>query len=366
MKRLAIMAIYCGDGIVDKYVFYYLESLIKVVNDIVIVVNGSVQDDSYKQLKHYTNYVVCRENKGYDIGALADIMSRISLDELGGYDEIIYTNDTCFGPFVAFEDIFARMDMRECDFWGLNYVMHGFASHLQSYFLVYRKKVFGELKEYLQNIEKTLVTKDDASARFEYAFFAYLIRKGYKFGYYTSTGMIDIYQYPDVAIREYGLPILKKRSFASPYNNSRRWRRIEKSIQCICDYDIDMIKDMTSKEYGFCFKNVEESDEEVKMVPSLISEKKIGDFFQNNSEIYLYGAGFWGRVIASIFWDKVDIKGFIVSDGKRAQQQVYGIPVFELHEISNKEVGIIITLSKEHSKQVIDNLSAYENVLMLW
>lgn len=366
MKRLAIMSIYCRNQVVDRYVFYYLDSLVKVVNKLVIVVNGSIQYESRKQLERYSANIILRENKGYDIRAFADVIGYTTLNELGVYDEVIYTNDTCLGPFVPFEDIFSQMDARECDFWGLNYIAHGFASHLQSYFLVYRKKVFCELKDYLQKIENSIITKDDACARFEYGFFAYLIRRGYKFDYYTSTGMIDIYQYPDVAIEEYGLPILKKRSFASSYNNSRRWRRIEKSIQCICDYDIDMIKDVIQNEYGFCFENVEESDEEVKMVPSLISEKKIVDFFQNNSEIYLYGAGFWGRVIASIYWDEIDIKGFIVSDGRKAQQQVYGIPVFELSEITNKEASIIVALNKEHSKQVVENLSAYKNVLMLW
>ena len=68
-KRLLIYFIYDRDGIVDDYIFYMLDDLDKNVEDIFVVVNGNLEAKSKERLKFYTDQILERENKGFDVWA---------------------------------------------------------------------------------------------------------------------------------------------------------------------------------------------------------------------------------------------------------------------------------------------------------
>ena len=73
-KRLLIYFIYDRDGIVDDYIFYMLDDLDKNVEDIFVVVNGNLEAKSKERLKFYTDQILERENKGFDVWAYKEAM----------------------------------------------------------------------------------------------------------------------------------------------------------------------------------------------------------------------------------------------------------------------------------------------------
>lgn len=109
MKRLGIFVFYDKDGIVDNYIDYLLEDLSKSLSDLIIVVNGILNDNGKKIFLRYTDRIVIRKNIGFDAGAYVDILlNYIGQENLKKWDELILCNDTFYGPFIPFSDIFAR------------------------------------------------------------------------------------------------------------------------------------------------------------------------------------------------------------------------------------------------------------------
>jgi rhamnosyltransferase len=81
--------------------------------------------------------------------------------------------------------------------------------------------------------------------------------------------------------------------------------------------------------------------------------EKILLFVKIYSELYIYGAGEVAKRIVNIF-KRLDIryKGFIVT--YKEKSSLLNHPIYELSEIKfNKNTGIILGLSKEHSEQVL-------------
>lgn len=120
MKRAAIYFFYDKDGIVDSYVPYFVDKLHEVVDYIVVVVNGKLSAEGRKALSQCADDMFVRENVGFDAWAYKDAIEYIGWDQLLQFDELVLANFTIFGPIFPFQEIFARMDQTECDFWGMS------------------------------------------------------------------------------------------------------------------------------------------------------------------------------------------------------------------------------------------------------
>ncbi|WP_455717126.1 rhamnan synthesis F family protein, partial [Anaerosporobacter sp.] len=68
-KRLGVVSFYDKQGKVDKYFEYLLADLKKVLTNLVIVCNGNITQSGKEVLEKYTDRIVIREEKGYEVGA---------------------------------------------------------------------------------------------------------------------------------------------------------------------------------------------------------------------------------------------------------------------------------------------------------
>lgn len=90
-----------------------------------------------------------------------------------------------------------------------------------------------------------------------------------------------------------------------------------------------------------------------------MEREEIAKFCNLYTNIYVYGAGFFGRksflMLKSI--DKMP-KAFLVSDGKRTRRELYGIPILELSEVEvDDECGIILGVGYQYIDEVKKLLS---------
>ena len=67
VKRVAIYVLHDKDGIVDDYVVTILSELKKYVENILVVVNGMINEPGRDKLIKCSNDILVRENEGYDI-----------------------------------------------------------------------------------------------------------------------------------------------------------------------------------------------------------------------------------------------------------------------------------------------------------
>lgn len=87
-------------------------------------------------------------------------------------------------------------------------------------------------------------------------------------------------------------------------------------------------------------------------------EKKITGFFAKNKEVYIYGAGVFGKeMLIRARRMELEPKGFVVSGGRRRELCVNGVPVYEVHEIiANEGVGIIVSLNYGLQEKICKDL----------
>ena len=199
VKRLAIFVHYSKNKRISDADMYMLSDLKKCA-DIVFVNNGELLQDQAMRVAYFTKKVILRENKGYDFGAWRDALGEVDLD---GYDELVLLNNSMYGPFRPFREIFGRMDENPADFWGMTEfpetnnprreeakaLPYGvIPRHIQSYFLVFRKQVFTSdaFRDFWKNVRNE-TTLPNVVARCETRLSNHLEEAGFKSDVYLRT-----------------------------------------------------------------------------------------------------------------------------------------------------------------------------------
>lgn len=171
-KRLGIYLVYDKQGVVDKYIGYFLKDLRSCITSLVVVCNMEHIIQGEEILRKYADQVFFRENLGFDAGGFKDALCKlIGWETVLGYDELVLANDSMFGPFCPMRTIFDEMGRREVDFWGLTkngpYQKNGideYPEHIQTFFLVIRSallhssdfRTYWESMGYFQSFNQTV------------------------------------------------------------------------------------------------------------------------------------------------------------------------------------------------------------------
>lgn len=87
-------------------------------------------------------------------------------------------------------------------------------------------------------------------------------------------------------------------------------------------------------------------------------EKRMKAFFSKNKEVYIYGAGVFGKeMLIRAKRMRLIPTGFVVSDGRRNCKYVNEVPVYELHEVIDRDgVGIIVSLNYGLQEKICKDL----------
>jgi lipopolysaccharide biosynthesis protein len=232
-RRLAAYFFYDESGVVDDYVPYMLEALRPHVDATLVVCNGLLTAEGRRKLEAVQGVeVMVRENEGFDVWAYKAAIDAVGWDELATYDELIMLNFTVMGPVGTLDDMFAEMDSRDLDFWGIT--VHNGAPfdpwglmpnnfvpvHLQSHFIAVRRSMLrstefrrywdelGPIRSYLDAVGKheALFTQRFADVGFAWA------------AYVDTTDMLGrlfypLFNEPVELVARRGCPIFKRKLF---------------------------------------------------------------------------------------------------------------------------------------------------------
>lgn len=140
--RVAVFAAFSQDGIISETTLYYLNGLREVVDNIVFVSDNPVLPGEEGKVKDLVCVCVCERHGEYDFGSYKRGWRLCMSDKrLRKASEIVFCNDSCYGPVVPFSGMFETMARKDCDFWGLA-ANRDIQWHLQSYFWVMKRQVF--------------------------------------------------------------------------------------------------------------------------------------------------------------------------------------------------------------------------------
>jgi hypothetical protein len=134
--QVALFVHYDKRGAVRPQVLHYLRELQKNGRDVVFITNsGRLAPDGEVALREICAAVMVRRNIGYDFGAWADALKYFGLP-CANTKEIIFANDSMFGPMLPLSGVLRRLDYNKADIWGLTDSWQ-ICYHLQSFFLAF-------------------------------------------------------------------------------------------------------------------------------------------------------------------------------------------------------------------------------------
>lgn len=372
-KSLAVFCFYDSEGKVHCYVKHLIRQLKEVADDLIVIVNGTIEKKGYNDIKKYTDKIIIRENRGFDGAAYKYVFSYLKGTKK--YSRIILCNDSFFGPTDDFKTIFSLMTNKNYDFWGLRYVDDGLIDYLESYFLVFEKKVVdsGNLYVYFNNSQYM----DNAGyleicSCFERGLFSFLKNKNYKFGAYSIDNDSDIFYSADANLIKYNVPIIKRKILNFDEYGINQFIRIINYIEENCSYSIELIMDYynyKSKNRTIDLNNYDIANEinEIKILKFSNKRDELIEFINENHDIYIYGTGFnAGNIWFEYKYYIKEFKGFIQSDIFFGDTKMYfGKEVIPISRVPNGS-SIILALGHSNESIVFNNLYKKYNVFSIW
>lgn len=210
MKRIAIFAHFDKDNIIDDYVIYYLKELKKNFEIIIFVSDSDLPKCETDKISDLVDYIQAYHHGEYDWGSYkyGYLIARKN-NLLMNADELLFCNDSVYGPVCSLKDILESMENDNCDFWGLYENKVGLNSkiepHLQSWFLMMKKVVFlsDKFDDFVLSVKKK-DSKLDIISDYEIGF----TKEMSKYFSYSSAFSSDMSNAVVVAA-----PLLLKKSF---------------------------------------------------------------------------------------------------------------------------------------------------------
>lgn len=241
-NRLCIYFFYDKDGKVDRYVLKMLNEMRLYCSKILVVSNGSLDENSRLLLSSASDELLERENVGFDVWAYKAGIEKIGWENIVKYDEVVFMNHTIMGPVFPFSEVFSAMDEKQdVDFWGLTVYnelpevrikkcRYGYIpKHLQSHFIAVRRKLLSsqEFMLYWQKMPK-IHSYQDSIYYHESIFTKYFADMGYRWTVYADIDegehdFCPILYSPARLLRETRCPVFKRRSFFHNINDLQCW-----------------------------------------------------------------------------------------------------------------------------------------------
>lgn len=370
---LAIMSLYDADGIVDDYLMFYLSSLRAVTDRLIVAVNGKLTEEGKERFLAVSDEVYRRPNTGFDFGAYKDVLENyLKPGELEQYQELILCNDTCYGPFVPFKEIFARMEERDAEFWSINYVEDPLLPHFQSYFMVFSGRAVHLLADFLESEVDSGIVNPIQACGYEHGLSETILSSGIRTDYYTSKGKghhnLDIFGAPDYAIELLDFPLLKRRAFSDELSVKDNCRRALHMVAQWGNYPVAYILENVYRIYHRDFSEALQKPYITEMnffERNYTSREDVIAFCRKHRKVYLYGNGYMSVLFMARFRRYMNaFGGYVVSDEYYAETQGQKGQVYRLSQ-TGSEAPLIVAMTEKVAIQIADRVRDRKNVMFL-
>lgn len=232
-KRAAIFVYFDPDGMVDSYIPVWVSAVRRHCSFLLCVVNGTLKEAGQKALEACSDRVVYRPNEGLDVTGYKEGYQLLR-DEgvLCEADELLFFNQTVFGPVFPLGETFDAMDGQDVDFWGMTRhrgmdvdpwgtIPYGYMPpHIQSYFFAVRKPMFSaaEFDRYWNELPP-IHSYLEAVGIHEVCFTKHFADLGFRWDVYVHTEQLEPYNdyplmgMPAEVLRKTRCPVVKRKSF---------------------------------------------------------------------------------------------------------------------------------------------------------
>ncbi len=142
--RTVIFAAFSSDGKIPETTMYYLKELRKVAETIVYISDTPIYASEIKKLKNLVSFCAFLRHDEGEFGSYKrGYLWAKNKGLLKKTTELLFCNDSCYGPVYPLTEMLKSMSAQKADFWGITaYKSKATKIHLQSYFLFFKRQVF--------------------------------------------------------------------------------------------------------------------------------------------------------------------------------------------------------------------------------
>ena len=349
---------------VENSQLFIIDELRANVSFLCVVVNGEASN--LQNIERIADLVLKRENRGFDAGAYKYAMKNpIVARKINEFDELLLVNDSFLGPLCNLDSIFERMKDSKADFWGLSLVSNELFTHIQSYFLVFKKHVLnsGCLQEFFERfIDENTEDFEYVLMTFENGLFNYLTDSGFTFDSYGHKPIYySPYDNPFEFLTIEKVPIVKKKFYTiNNYDKSQA----DKVMQYVIDetsYPEEIIREFEKKSierFSIALKERKSKVSKENDNKEIVLHRKIENFINHYKYIYIYGAGKYALHIYSqyfLYKNHEKFKGFFRSenDGYYLKERVYK---YTAEIVKEDSVGVIVAMNNINTGEIYNTL----------
>ncbi len=273
-RRACLFAMYDPDGLVDECVVAYVAELSRHA-DVFVCADGTLAADQLERLSGFAAGAWVRPQGAHDFGSWS-LLARelVGWSGLAAYDEVLLANDSCW-LLRPLDEVFARMDARTGDFWGLQLTARRFEPepsqpqavpleevkrswlpptayrypelvHVGSYFLALRRPVLDD-PGFRRRLDSVVPQRDRGNLvqKYETGTTQYLVGQGFDFDTWVPDLRPNhpIYGPGVFDLLADGFPLFKRRFLVSnPYDTPDLADWKQRILAVVPDAPVDMLE----------------------------------------------------------------------------------------------------------------------------
>lgn len=218
-KIVTVLACFSASCKIEDFQIYLLKGLQKISDYIIIVSDNPVYEEDLTKINKICNHCIFTRHGEYDFGSYKRGFNYlIDNNILQADDNLLFINDSNYGPVYPFEYVINDFRSKECDFYGLTYGNNYYLEFLQSFFYIFKPNVYNSniFKNFINSVKKQLA-QAWVALEYEYAFTNMLEQENFVCtSYIPNTFMKDKNnaiptKYGYTLMSEYKYPLVKRK-----------------------------------------------------------------------------------------------------------------------------------------------------------
>ena len=270
MKRLGVLIKDGKQNSACGYLRKLLDNARCFFDEIIIMQCNYSVSMSKESLSEYSDCLIEYSGQRNQKNIIGKLLKIKGTNYINSFDEVSFFDDSFYGPFITFEDVFEKMNLCSFDFWGItrrdgyNDGSRYFRAYLQNYFITVCKPVIssGTLKNFVED-----ATELDYPSRknndFDDGLTWYLENNGFVSGVFVNDEELNsesMFNYdhsiisPYTLMHKFHMPILRREVFSRGKNlKVAEGEEIKKAFGYVknhTNYDCDLIWEDLLKNYN--------------------------------------------------------------------------------------------------------------------
>ena len=215
-KIVTVLAMFSSSCKIEDYQLYLLKGLKEISDYIIVVADNTIYEEELKKLEGLCNAYRFIRHGEYDFGSYkCGYNYLLEHNILKEDDNLLFINDSNYGPVYPFKNVIDDFKSKECDFYGLS-VGTNPEKYIQSFFIILKHNAWNSdvFKGYINKIKKQL-SPAAVVVNYEFTFTKEMITNGYSYEVYcnikSDKNEFIPTKYGYTLISDYKYPVIKRK-----------------------------------------------------------------------------------------------------------------------------------------------------------